>query len=225
MSKVVLIGGQKGGIGKSTMTSFFANFLTNMADKNVLVIDADDLQHTLVRKRASEISEGLYTEDNAPYKLIPAASNDVCNLIETWDDMYDIIMVDLPGNLKQKGVVDTYCKADFIFIPVKPDFQNLDSLQLFMQYYYEDIVEDKLDNNSDCKVIAFLNNVDIRNKDTREFLNIKEQFEQMIPIMENFISRSVLFERGFNTHEEYLNPADKKKYWNFYEEILTIIND
>src|SRR5690606_26781727 len=105
MSKVVLIGGQKGGIGKSTMTSFFANFLTNMAEKNVLVIDADDLQHTLVRKRASEINEGLYTEDEAPYKLIPAASDDVPDLIDSMGDMYDIIMVDLPGNLKQSGVV------------------------------------------------------------------------------------------------------------------------
>lgn len=224
MSKVVLIGGQKGGIGKSTMTSFFANFLTNMAEKNVLVIDADDLQHTLVRKRASEINEGLYTEDEAPYKLIPAASDDVPDLIDSMGDMYDIIMVDLPGNLKQSGVVEVYCKADFIFIPLKIDFQNLDSLKLFLQYYNEDIVEEKLKNNSDCKVVAFLNNVDNRNKDTREFLNIKEQFEKMIPVMDEYITRSVLFERGFNTFEAYENAVDKKKYWNFYKEVLEIIN-
>jgi len=225
MSKVILIGGQKGGIGKSTMTSFFANFLTNMANKNLLVIDADDLQHTLARKRAAEIKEGHYTEDEAPYKLIAATSDDVSDLIDSLDDAYDIIMVDLPGNLKQSGVVDVYCKADYIFIPLKIDFQNLDSLKLFLQYYEEDIVIEKLNNNSSCIVTAFLNNVDNRNKDTRGFLNIKEEFDKMIPVMENFISRSVLFERGFNTFEAYENAVDKKKYWNFYKEVLDIIDN
>lgn len=225
MSKIVLIGGQKGGIGKSTMTSFFANFLTNMANKNILVIDADDLQHTLVRKRAAEIKEGFYKEENAPYKLIAAASDDVSDLIDSLDDAYDIIMVDLPGNLKQSGVVDVYCKADFIFIPLKIDFQNLDSLKLFLQYYEEDIVIEKLNNNSTCVVTAFLNNVDNRNKDTKGFLNIKEEFDKMIPLMENYISRSVLFERGFNTFEAYENAVDKKKYWNFYKEVLDIIDN
>ncbi|PKP45961.1 MAG: hypothetical protein CVT95_07805, partial [Bacteroidetes bacterium HGW-Bacteroidetes-12] len=125
----------------------------------------------------------------------------------------------------QSGVVDVYCKADFIFIPLKIDFQNLDSLKLFLQYYEEDIVIEKLNNNSTCVVTAFLNNVDNRNKDTRGFLNIKEEFDKMIPLMENYISRSVLFERGFNTFETYENVVDKKKYWNFYKEVLDIIDN
>jgi cellulose biosynthesis protein BcsQ len=224
MAKVILVGSQKGGSGKSTMTSFIANFLSNNSKIKILVIDADDAQQSLLSKRNQEIKAGLCQETNLPYLLMGSLSSQVPELIEMYSDLYDIIMVDLPGNLKQKGVLSTYVLADVILIPLQTDFVSLDSLTKFIKVYYDEIKPLQDENNISCKVGAFLNNVNPRGIEVNELLNQKDSFKDKFILFENLIPQSnVTFGREFNTYEQYNNIANNSKYNQFIEELVEFI--
>lgn len=224
MAKVILVGSQKGGSGKSTMTSFIANFLSNNSKIRILVIDADDAQQSLLSKRNQEIKEGLCEEKNLPYLLMGSLSSQVPELIEMYADLYDIIMVDLPGNLKQKGVLSTYVLADVILIPLQTDFVSLDSLTKFIKVYYDEIKPLQVENNISCKVGAFLNNVNPRGIEVNELLNQRDSFKDKFTLFENLIPQSsVTFGREFNTYEQYQNIANNSKYNQFIDELVDFI--
>ena len=225
MSKVLIIGGQKGGTGKSTITSFIANYLANNSSLRLLVIDADDMQQSLLSKRNTELANNIYTEDKAPYKLIGSSSKNVAKLIDDYDDVYDIIMVDLPGNLKQDGVLGTYTLANYILFPILPDFVNLNSFLKFLELYKEEVMPLQRKLNIECKIAAFLNNVNVRGVEVKELLDQREKYKEVIPIFENVIPRSeVTFGREFNTYDEYKNNNSPDKYDAFLTEFLEFIN-
>jgi len=225
MSKVLIIGGQKGGTGKSTITSFIANYLSNHSSLKLLVIDADDMQQSLLSKRNTELANNMYTEEKAPYRLIGSLSNQVSSLISTYDDVYDIIMVDLPGNLKQEGVFGIYALANYILFPITPDFVNLNSFIKFLELYKEDVVPVQQKLAVECKIAAFLNNVNVRSVEVKILLDQRENYHDLIPIFQNVIPRSeVTFARKFNTYEEYKNSESSDKYAAFIAEFLEFIN-
>lgn len=224
MAKVILVGSQKGGSGKSTMTSFIANFLSNNSKIKLLVIDADDAQQSLLSKRNQEIQDGLCDANNPPYLLMGSLSAQVPDLLEAYSDLYDIIMVDLPGNLKQKGVLSTYVLADIVLIPLQTDFVSLDSLTKFIKVYYDEIKPLQEQNNLSCKIGAFLNNVNPRGIEVNELLNQKDTFKNKFMLFESLIPQSsVTFGREFNTYEQYNNNANNSKYNQFIEELVDFI--
>jgi len=225
MSKVLIIGGQKGGTGKSTITSFIANYLSNYSKLKILVIDADDLQQSLLSKRSVELNNNIYMEDKAPYRLIGSLSTQVSSLISTYDDVYDIIMVDLPGNIKQEGVLSVYALANYILFPILPDFVNLNSFLKFLELYKEEVIPIQQKLAVDCKIAAFLNNVNVRSVEVKELLAQREKYNDLIPIFQNVIPHSeVTFGREFNTYEEYKNSGSPDKYDAFITEFLEFIN-
>lgn len=190
-----------------------------------MVIDADDSQQSLLSKRNLEKEEGLYSEAEEPYMLMGSLSAQVPELLENFSDLYDIIMVDLPGNLKQKGVLSTYALADVLLIPAKADFLNLNSLVRFIEILKEDVAPFQKENNLNTKIGVFLNNVNPRSIEVKELLNTKENYKSSFYLFDNIIPTSdVTFGREFNTYSDYENDRNQPKYNLFIEELISFIN-
>ena len=64
---VILIGNQKGGAGKSTLTLLFANYLATIRKRRVTVLDMDYQQSI-----ASKSEKAKILENQPDYEVIPS---------------------------------------------------------------------------------------------------------------------------------------------------------
>ncbi len=225
MGKIVAIGNQKGGVGKSTITSFIANYLHNeRKDFKILVVDADDLQNSLYKIRYEELENAKELDPQAEekcYQLIRMDSKELANNLEVLKEEYDLIFIDLPGNLKQDGVVSVYFFLDVLLIPTQTSKLDLDSTADFLNFYTKTVVSKRESLGFKTKYSLFFNRVNEQNKDFKEIYNNREKLG--LPIMENFITESIpTFQRRVSTMYKYESASkDLKK---FIDEFLTFVN-
>jgi chromosome partitioning protein len=124
---VIIVGNQKGGAGKSTLTMLLANFLTTVKQCKVLVIDMD-YQQSIVQQyqRARQL------ENAAPYEVI-AASLEHYPVIYPMvsENQKQIIIIDLPGKLDDNGLIPIFKTADLVLCPFTYEKFSFDSTVLF----------------------------------------------------------------------------------------------
>jgi len=124
---LIIIGNQKGGAGKSTLTLLLANFLTVVKKRKVTVIDMD-YQQSLAQK----YEKGKVLDNDAPYEVIAAG-------LEHFPSMYTvlsgkpehIVIIDLPGKLDDDGLIPVFSSAELILCPFSYDELSFDSTILF----------------------------------------------------------------------------------------------
>ncbi|MGN7986499.1 MULTISPECIES: ParA family protein [Pedobacter] len=124
---LIIIGNQKGGAGKSTLTLLLANFLTLVKKRKVTVIDMD-YQQSLAQKY--EKTKAAENPEN--YEIIAAG-------LEHFPSMYTvlsksrehIVIIDLPGKLDDDGLIPVFSAADLILCPFAYDEFSFDSTVLF----------------------------------------------------------------------------------------------
>lgn len=227
---------QKGGVGKSTIASIFANHLFGTGKNenmklNIAVIDADDLQQTLYRKRQRELAsleaqleeisdpelKQQYKELENTYQVLKIASKDIPNEIDSLKDEFDIILIDLPGNMKQEGVITDYFLIDIMLIPFQPNEFDIDSTIQFYNLLMEDVVKGRQESGLQTTVAGLINRV---NPQTKEFKDLYENRDQFpFPILTNYIKESkVAYQRNINTLGE---NYDQNK--ELCDEILQLI--
>ncbi|MFN4083967.1 MAG: ParA family protein [Bacteroidia bacterium] len=221
-TKIINIGNQKGGVGKSTITSLIANYLHLKTDYSVCVIDADDLQGTLSHFRNKDLENG-HKEENL-YDLIKINSKDFPKTyMNAIMGEYDFVFVDLPGNLKQQGVIQAYAMADYIFIPTSLTPADLDSTLKFVDYYDKDILPVRSKAGFSKPVIkAFLNKINPRTLEYKQF-DLNREVYTNPEFLEGFIPYSeVTFGRNANTAEIYSGNGNKD-FNRFCEELISVI--
>ena len=149
-------GNQKGGVGKSTLTTVFGNYLQGVhGDRYTFAaVDADDLQRTLFNFRCRdleidkkefvgkerELQKLVYEKENEYdlYHILQVPSNNFFDtFVDRFDGSVDFMAIDLPGNLKQAGVMDSYKAVEILFIPCKPNDTELDATVEFLRLYKE----------------------------------------------------------------------------------------
>lgn len=131
----------KGGAGKSTLTALLAGYVHATSKDTGLTIgicDVDDAQNTIGKLRLydSKEQENLAEE----YQVMNISSADFINNMDFLKETFDIILVDFPGNLKQKGVVETLMMMDVIIIPFEPSKVELMHTIDFYNYYVSNIL-------------------------------------------------------------------------------------
>lgn len=226
MGKIVAIGNQKGGVGKSTLTSFLANYIHNEFKSKgvrVLVVDADDLQNTLYKVRQEELSLSAdpEKEEKEAYHLIRMDSKDLALNLEALKNSYDIVFVDLPGNLKQEGVIKVYAYVDALFIPTQTSRVDIDSTVDFVRFYRDLILKKRTELGFETTYTLFFNRVKENNKDFKSLYRERANFG--IPFMENFIPESIVtFQRRVSTLYTYSSDS-KGEFEKFIDEFLTIL--
>lgn len=124
---VILIGNQKGGAGKSTLTLLFANYLTQVKKRKVTVLDMDYQQSISSKAEKAKIleNEPLYDVVPAELKIFPALHSSLTNRTG------EIIIIDLPGKMDDDGLLPVFAAADVVICPFAYDEFSVDSTVLF----------------------------------------------------------------------------------------------
>ncbi len=124
---VILIGNQKGGAGKSTLTLLFANYLTQVKKRKVTVLDMDYQQSISSKAEKAKIleNEPLYDVVPAELKIFPSLHSSLTNRAG------EIIIIDLPGKMDDDGLLPVFAAADVVICPFAYDEFTVDSTILF----------------------------------------------------------------------------------------------
>lgn len=124
---VILIGNQKGGAGKSTITLLFANYLTGVRGRRVTILDMDYQQSLYSKAEKAKILE------NQPlYEVVPAELKSFPSLHRALSSRPgELILIDLPGKMDDDGLLPLFAAADVILCPFSYDEFSVDSTVLF----------------------------------------------------------------------------------------------
>lgn len=123
----IIIGNQKGGAGKSTLTMLLANYLTMTKSCPVTVIDMDYQQSI-----AQKYDKAKVLENAEPYEVLPATLQSFPVLKKVLlKNPKDIVIIDLPGKLDDDGLFEVFKAADLFICPFAYDEFTFESTILF----------------------------------------------------------------------------------------------
>jgi chromosome partitioning protein len=123
----IIIGNQKGGAGKSTLTLLLANYLTAAKKSKVTVIDMDYQQSI-----AQKYEKAKLLENAEPYEVLAASLEQFAVIKEVMTvNPDDIALIDLPGKLDDDGLIPVFQSADLVICPFAYDEFSFESTILF----------------------------------------------------------------------------------------------
>jgi len=124
---IIIIGNQKGGAGKSTLTLLLANYLT-LAKKCIVTVIDSDYQLSLSQK----YEKAKLLENPELYEVIAASMEDFTVMYEVFaENKKEIILIDLPGKLDDDGLIPIFKSADLVICPFAYDEFSFESTILF----------------------------------------------------------------------------------------------
>ncbi len=150
MKKPVLVAlsNQKGGVGKSTISVCLASYLHQVMGKNVMILDCDSHQHSLVNMRKRDMSTVEKSDEykqlvmsqfektrKKAYPIIEATADnviDVLNGLLLTNPGYDVVFVDLPGTISSTGVLKAIIHMDYVLTPIVADRMVMQSTLIFV---------------------------------------------------------------------------------------------
>ncbi len=207
-NKTVLFtfGNQKGGVGKSTLTTVISNYIDQATDFSVGVADADDKQQTIFHWRQEDIKGGA-SEDKV-YDIHQIKSRQFPDAYPNVDGEYDFMAVDLPGNLLQEGVMRCYALADVVFIPLNYNETDFDSTLRFIEEFRKvDELRSSMGFAPVDKYLVF-SKIDKRMGFSKNMEEIRSA--SPLPVLQNFFPyKSAAFGRDSQTFKIY-EPNDSE---------------
>jgi chromosome partitioning protein len=110
---IILFANQKGGVGKSTLSILFSNYLTLVKNKLVTVYDMDFQRSLFSKANSARITE------NKPLYKVEAAELNQFSAIQKEDkkDTEHIRIIDLAGKMDDDNLVPIFRKSDLILCP------------------------------------------------------------------------------------------------------------
>jgi chromosome partitioning protein len=124
---IILIGNQKGGAGKSTLTLLLANYLTTIHQHKVTILDMDYQQSI-----ASKAEKAKILENEPLYDVVPVDLKQFPDLLHVINNnKQDIAILDMPGKMDDDGLIPALGAADIVLCPFAYDEFTVDSTLLF----------------------------------------------------------------------------------------------
>ncbi|MDZ7606864.1 MAG: ParA family protein [Cyclobacteriaceae bacterium] len=125
----VLIGNQKGGVGKSTLCILLANYLTLLHKEDCLILDMDFQSsiHWLWEKDRANY-------DNTPlYEVLVMEMEKFNQVKEQIRNTSGHVLIDLPGKMDDNQLIPVYQSADLVICPFAYDKITFESTVTFAQ--------------------------------------------------------------------------------------------
>ncbi|WP_199117816.1 ParA family protein [Pedobacter sp. ASV28] len=240
---------QKGGVGKSTMTTLTASALHYRLGFNVLVVDCDFPQHSLTNMRERDKKAIMQNDhhkkaamrqfqaiNKKAYPIIKCRAENALDTALDYVDQSalepDVIFFDLPGTANTKGVLTTLKAMDFIFSPITADRLVVESALGFTKAFLG--LPKAHENDKAPALWLFWNQVDGREKTGLYDAYQRVVKELDLPIMETRIMDSKRFRKETDDTGSYvfrssLLPAEPQlmkatKLDLFIEEFLKIVH-
>lgn len=125
----ILIGNQKGGVGKSTLCILLANYLSLIQKKDCLILDMDfqsSINSLWEKDRANY--------DNPPlYDVVVIELNSFAEVKKKIQKVKGAVLIDLPGKIDDNLLIPVYQSADLVICPFAYDKITFESTATFAQ--------------------------------------------------------------------------------------------
>lgn len=209
---ITVIGGIKGGSGKSTFATTFTYLKAVKEKKKILLIDIDE------QKTSSDWNnQRLFSSKKfeTPWTTVYCKGDQIKRRISESIHRYDEIIIDSPGRDSQ-GQRDALTLADLFIIPVKP--RSFDSWTIDQVH---DLVFRMKTVNQKLRAIAFVNQADsfgVNTQDTQSLIS-----EKMIccqTTIGNRIAISNLQSEGGTVFDVSGHKKAKEEFLRIYDEIF-----
>lgn len=118
---ILLIGGEKGGVGKSTLACNLAIYLT-LQKKTVFLLDADPQKTTSIWIKRRLLKNIINSNIPSKHEI-----GDIQNKILTLNKQYEYVIVDTGGR-DSKELRSSLIVSDILCAPIKPSQVDIDTL-------------------------------------------------------------------------------------------------
>ena len=125
----IVIGNQKGGVGKSTLCILFANYLSLVHESECLILDMDFQSSisSLWEKDRSNFS------NPALYEVLDLELDAFEKIQDKLIDANGHFIIDLPGKMDDNGLIPIYTCANLVLCPFTYDKITFESTTVFAQ--------------------------------------------------------------------------------------------
>lgn len=163
---IIVVGGVKGGSGKTTIATNLT-YLRSESGRKVLLVDADEQKSASIFANQRDVL-GIETK----WTTIQLAGKTVYTQLERLRSDYDDIIVDAGGR-DTSSQRSALLVADLYLIPFNPA-----SYDIWTIADVKTIITDMRTANKNLRAIAFINRADPRGKDNQEAISILQECEE-----------------------------------------------
>lgn len=205
---IVVIGGIKGGSGKTTIATNLA-VMVSKTDKKILLVDADEQ-----RSVSDWIDQREALEVETNFTTIQLSGKNIHTQISKLKQDFDEIIIDVGGRdtTSQRSALSI---ADLVIIPFKPR-----SLDIWTLGSVKTLLSQMMATNPNLKAMALLNQCDAQGNDHEEAYEVLATCEELSIIRSPIVHRKAFSNAaadGLGVVE--MNKIDKKavaEMKNFY---------
>lgn len=212
MSKIISFGNQKGGVGKSVLTTLCANVLSQAPyNYKVCVVDCDK-QKSIIGAR--NVDKHNY-KGEFPYIVYNMTVPELQQKIRILDRTHHYVLIDAPGKLDkdlptdQQEISKILLYLDYLFLPFKAGVFNLDATLIYLEFVRK-IQKVRKNSPRKIEVHGLVNMFRSRSRVNRHLMQEIDEIKSFanIPFMENKLKSYTLFE-GINTYQSLYNANTK----------------
>lgn len=136
-SFIVVFANQKGGVGKTSLCTLFANYLVEKKHP-VVTMDCDG-QQSIYKRRNEDLK--LFPDAHIKYNVQAFDITDAVNTQQLMDRARMVkgtVIIDTPGSLSKNGLIPIFTQADIIVCPTAFDYNSSKSTADF--YNFETVI-------------------------------------------------------------------------------------
>lgn len=217
---IIVFGNQKGGVGKSTLCTMFANYLSEQNEK-VRIIDCDK-QHSVTIKREKDLK--AEPEATVPYPIQRMELTTIeksLSLMQAIKKYEGFVLLDSPGNLYMASLIPLVCYCDMIICPYQYEATTLWSTISYLNFIGTSW---KKENVPHRKLVYVPNRVDVRvglQDEKKQWRLTDDAFEKTGGVVTPKIHELANIGR-YTTLGNY--PEQKKSVEPAFDTIMNIIN-
>ena len=231
MAKIISIGNQKGGVGKTQISIMLATALSQKPfNLKTCVIDLDN-QKSVVNIR--ELDLRAYQTENVPFEVFSYNVATLQNNIGNLDKAYDVIIFDVAGKLDNDAPIESQeitkilMYVDCLFIPFVAGNHNLNATLQYLTFAQQ-VQKIRQLQARNLSVHGFINMHRSRSR-ANQFLvddieTLKES--QSLQMMETALSDYAVFREAdtiTSIYDPLSNDSAKHNFSAFLNEFITII--
>jgi cellulose biosynthesis protein BcsQ len=232
MSKILMFGNQKGGVGKSQCGIMLATALSQPPfNLRVALVDIDD-QKSVVACRG--IDRRSYPPEIAePYTILDYSIADLQKNIGELDQNYQIVLIDAAGKLDAKADVTqqeiskSLMYVDYLFLPFVSGNHNLDATHKYLKFVQQ-IQAARTLSHRQLTMTGFVNLFRSRSKKNQYLLEDIQSIvsTEGVPFMKNYLNDYALFSDAdtyTSLYEPTSNDSSKQNFAAWVNEICKIL--